>query len=136
MKKSPSEMDRHIGRRIRTRRIAIGMSQEKLGDALGLTFQQVQKYEKGTNRVGAGRLVEVAQALEVPVQYFYEGLSEPLNATSSVERAFGKIITTAEGVRLLEAFATVDDLHIQRKIVDLVELVLSLKGAGAGSTNR
>jgi transcriptional regulator with XRE-family HTH domain len=73
VKKSPSDADRHIGRRIRLRRISIGMSQERLGELLGLTFQQVQKYEKGMNRVGAGRLVDVAGALGVPVSYFFEG---------------------------------------------------------------
>ncbi len=127
MKKSPSDVDRHIGTRIRARRTAIGMSQEKLGEALGLTFQQVQKYEKGTNRVGSGRLVEVGRALGVPVQYFFEGLPEQPEARSSTERALGKVTSTSEGIRLIEAFAKVDDIHLQRRVVDLVETVLELR---------
>ncbi|WP_230531051.1 helix-turn-helix domain-containing protein [Microvirga roseola] len=131
MKKSPSDIDRHIGNRIRTRRIAIGMSQEKLGEALGLTFQQVQKYEKGMNRVGAGRLVEVGWALGVPVQYFFEGVTEQSGSKGNVESAFGRVTSTAEGTRLIEAFATLDDIQIQRRIVDLVEMVLDIKKAKA-----
>lgn len=127
MKKSPSDIDRHIGARIRERRVAIGMSQEKLGEALGITFQQVQKYEKGMNRVGAGRLVEVGWALGVPVQFFFEGLSEQPGARNDIERAFGKIISTSEGIKLVEAFSAVDDVQMQRKIVDLVEMVLTIK---------
>src|SRR5215210_2579342 len=75
-KKSPSPVDQHVGRRIRMRRTMIGLSQEKLGAALGLTFQQVQKYEKGTNRVGASRLLDIAGVLGVGVEYFYEGLPQ------------------------------------------------------------
>lgn len=131
MQKSPTDIDRHIGIRIRARRIAINISQEKLGEALGLTFQQVQKYEKGVNRVGASRLLHIAQILGVDIDYFFKGLPETGGRVSTTDNAFEKVITTAEGVRLLEAFATVDDIQIQRKIVDLVELVLELKGAEA-----
>src|SRR3954468_15383406 len=72
-KKPPNPIDRHVGSRVRMRRMMIGMSQERLGDALGLTFQQVQKYEKGTNRIGASRLQQIAEILQVPVSYFFEG---------------------------------------------------------------
>src|SRR5260370_18155605 len=72
-KKAPNPIDRHVGSRVRMRRLMLGMSQEKLGDALGLTFQQVQKYEKGTNRIGASRLQHLAQILQVPVAFFFEG---------------------------------------------------------------
>lgn len=131
MQKSPTEIDRHIGKRIRARRIAMGISQEKLGDLLGLTFQQVQKYEKGVNRVGASRLLNIAQILGVEIEYFFVGLPDAAKMQSSTDRAFEKVITTSEGVRLLEAFATVDDIRIQRKIVDLIELVLELKSTGS-----
>src|SRR4051812_49780181 len=73
LKKSPNPIDKHVGSRVRMRRILIGMSQEKLGEALGLTFQQVQKYEKGTNRIGASRLQHIARHLGVPVEYFFDG---------------------------------------------------------------
>ncbi|MGH6853068.1 MAG: helix-turn-helix domain-containing protein, partial [Methylocella sp.] len=73
MKKIPNPIDRHVGGRVRMRRVMLGMSQEKLGDALGLTFQQVQKYEKGTNRIGASRLQQISRTLDVPPAFFFEG---------------------------------------------------------------
>lgn len=73
----PHPTDVHVGSRIRLRRTLLGMSQQKLADAIGLTFQQVQKYERGTNRVGASRMLQIAQALDVPVSYFYEEMSQP-----------------------------------------------------------
>ena len=72
-KKVPNPIDKHVGSRVRMRRMMLGMSQEKLGDALGLTFQQVQKYEKGTNRIGASRLQQISLILQVPVAFFFEG---------------------------------------------------------------
>ena len=72
-KKSPNPIDKHVGARVRMRRMMIGMSQEKLGDKLGITFQQIQKYEKGTNRIGASRLQNIALVLSVPVGFFFEG---------------------------------------------------------------
>src|SRR3984957_4287425 len=71
--KAPNPVDRYVGSRVRMRRIMLGMSQEKLGDALGLTFQQVQKYEKGTNRVGASRIQQISEILQVPVSFLFEG---------------------------------------------------------------
>ncbi|MGO4524964.1 helix-turn-helix domain-containing protein [Microvirga sp. 2MCAF35] len=71
--KAPSDVDKHVGSRVRARRLTVGISQEKLGEMLGLTFQQVQKYEKGTNRIGSGRLHQIATALQVPVSFFYDG---------------------------------------------------------------
>jgi transcriptional regulator with XRE-family HTH domain len=73
VKKSPNPIDKHVGNRVRMRRLMLNMSQTKLGDALGLTFQQVQKYEKGTNRMGASRLQHLSQILQVPVPFFFEG---------------------------------------------------------------
>src|SRR6478672_7051744 len=73
-KKAPNPTDKHVGARVRMRRMMLGMSQEKLGDALGLTFQQVQKYEKGANRIGASRLQQISQILQVPVSLFFEGV--------------------------------------------------------------
>src|SRR6476660_9683849 len=71
--KAPNPVDKYVGSRIRMRRIMLGMSQEKLGESLGLTFQQVQKYEKGTNRVGASRLQQISEILQVPVSFLFEG---------------------------------------------------------------
>jgi transcriptional regulator with XRE-family HTH domain len=77
-KKQANPIDAQVGNRVRLRRMLIGMSQEKLGELLGLTFQQVQKYEKGVNRIGAGRLFQVARILSVPIDYFYEGVVDQL----------------------------------------------------------
>ena len=84
-KKAPNPIDKHVGSRVRMRRMMLSMSQEKLGDALGLTFQQVQKYEKGTNRVGASRLQQIAQILQVPVAFFFEGASDASAVATSEE---------------------------------------------------
>src|SRR5271155_2142489 len=83
-KKQANPIDAQVGNRVRLRRMLVGMSQEKLGEFLGLTFQQVQKYEKGVNRIGAGRLYQVAQILSVPVGYFYEGIIEHMPAGPGV----------------------------------------------------
>src|SRR6187455_1914404 len=83
-KKTPNPTDKHVGSRVRMRRMMLGMSQEKLGDALGLTFQQVQKYEKGTNRIGASRLQQISEVLQVPVSFFFEGVP---NATAAATGA-------------------------------------------------
>src|SRR3954454_6900323 len=73
LKKAPDPVDRHVGSRVRMRRMMLSMSQEKLGDAIGLTFQQVQKYEKGTNRIGASRLQQISDILQVSPEFFFEG---------------------------------------------------------------
>ena len=78
--KAPNPVDKHVGSRVRMRRRMLAMSQGKLGDALGLTFQQVQKYEKGTNRIGAGRLQEISQILQVSIAFFYEGALDGIGA--------------------------------------------------------
>jgi transcriptional regulator with XRE-family HTH domain len=120
VKKSPSDADRHIGRRIRLRRISIGMSQERLGELLGLTFQQVQKYEKGMNRVGAGRLVDVAQALGVPVGYFFEGYVKETSPDSPGD-SLQPLISTPDGLALARAFARIDDSTVRKRLVAVVE---------------
>ncbi len=122
MKKSPSDADRHVGMRIRLRRISIGMSQERLGELLGLTFQQVQKYEKGMNRVGAGRLVDVAAALGVNVGYFFEGYVKP-GAGDSPGDDVEAIVSTPEGLALTRAFARIGEPAVRKRIVAMVEAV-------------
>ncbi len=122
MKKSPNDADRHIGIRIRLRRVSIGMSQERLGDILGLTFQQVQKYEKGMNRVGAGRLVDIAQALEVPVGYFFEGYVKAPSQGSPGD-GLEPLISTPDGFALARAFARIEDATVRKRLVAVVESV-------------
>ena len=129
MKKIPNPVDVHVGSRVRMRRILIGMSQEKLGDALGLTFQQVQKYEKGTNRIGASRLQHIANILGVPVEYFFDG--KPMDETTPMlDMADGSpdeatyvvdFLATSEGVQLNKAFVRIRDARLRRKVVELVK---------------
>ena len=129
MKKSPNPIDVHVGSRVRLRRMLIGMSQEKLGEQLGLTFQQVQKYEKGTNRIGASRLFQIAQILSVPVQFFYEDLGHdearapaPGFAENGSENVMD-FVSSAEGLALNRSYARISDAAIRRRILDLVRAV-------------
>jgi transcriptional regulator with XRE-family HTH domain len=125
-KKKPNPIDTHVGSRIRLRRNMLGMSQEKLGENLGITFQQIQKYEKGTNRVGASRLQAIATILGVPVAFFFEdapghetagrGFSEDSSTAFAVE-----FCSTTEGLQLNRAFVRIGDPKVRRKIIDLVK---------------
>ena len=117
--KSASAADIEVGRRIRARRIAQGMSQTELGSRLGVTFQQVQKYEKGINRVGAGRLVRVAEALDVPVAFFFAGT----DSDSVDTRALMGFLDSTYALRLLRAFSRVSEPNLQRSLVELVERI-------------
>lgn len=131
-KKAPNPIDKHVGSRVRMRRMMLGMSQEKLGDALGLTFQQVQKYEKGTNRIGASRLQQISQILQVPVSFFFDGA--PTVALATRPEGFGEapspayvsdFLATSDGLALTKAFMRIDDSKLRRRIVDLVEQIAS-----------
>lgn len=122
-------MDVHVGSRVRLRRMLLGMSQEKLGEHLGLTFQQVQKYEKGVNRIGASRLFDLARVLGVPVQFFYDeapsgaqsaGAAVPGFAEQPDESYVVDFLGTREGLELNKAFARISDPKVRRSIVDLV----------------
>lgn len=122
-KKKPNPIDVHVGGRIRLRRNMLGVSQEKLGESLGITFQQIQKYEKGTNRVGASRLQAIASILEVPVSFFFEdapggsaeGLAEDSSTTYVVD-----FLSSTEGLRLNRAFVRISDPKVRNRIIDLV----------------
>lgn len=125
-KKAPNPIDKHVGSRVRMRRMMLGMSQEKLGDALDLTFQQVQKYEKGTNRIGASRVQEISQILQVPVAFFFEGapnLHPQLDGMGEAPSpAFvSDFLATSEGLALTKAFTRIKQTKLRRRIVDLVE---------------
>ena len=126
-KKMPNPTDKHVGSRVRMRRIMLGMSQEKLGDALGLTFQQVQKYEKGTNRIGASRLQQIAHFLQVPVSFFFEGgpdLAGPAGTMEAPSPSYvSDFLATSEGLALTKAFMQIKDPKLRRRIVDLVSQI-------------
>ncbi len=128
LKKAPNPIDRHVGSRVRMRRMMLGMSQEKLGDALGLTFQQVQKYEKGTNRIGASRLQQIAHILQVPVEFFFEGAPDFVTPPSGLAEApspayVADFLATSDGLALTRAFMRITNTKLRRRIVDLVESI-------------
>src|SRR2546423_1112368 len=103
-----SATDAHVGSRVRMRRLMLSMTQEKLGQALGLTFQQVQKYEKGTNRIGASRLQHIAQILQIPVPFFFEGLPEHDDTAATPSPDFvNQYLASAEGLALTKAFVRI-----------------------------
>jgi transcriptional regulator with XRE-family HTH domain len=126
-KKQASPIDVQVGNRVRMRRMLIGMSQERLGELLGLTFQQVQKYEKGVNRIGAGRLFEIANILGMPIQDFFEGLSPllPIEANGASQPAEAPpvmdLLSTPEGMQLGLAFVRIKDPRARKRILDLVK---------------
>lgn len=129
-KKAPNPIDKHVGSRVRMRRMMLGMSQEKLGDALGLTFQQVQKYEKGTNRIGASRLQQIAHILQVPVSFFFEGAphSPGVQTTGGMSEApspayVSDFLATSDGLSLTKSFMRIKNSKLRRRIVDLVEQI-------------
>lgn len=129
-KKSPNPIDVHVGSRVRLRRMMLGISQEKLGEHLGITFQQIQKYEKGTNRIGASRLQAIARVLSVPPAFFFEdapgivpvagnqGFDEPQSASYVVD-----FLSSSEGLALNKSFVRIKDSKTRKKIVDLVRAI-------------
>ncbi|ACK51808.1 transcriptional regulator, XRE family [Methylocella silvestris BL2] len=131
-KKIPNPIDRHVGSRVRMRRVILGMSQEKLGEALGLTFQQVQKYEKGANRIGASRLQQISRTLDVPPAFFFEGAPSFEASATGGSPALGGVaeeanssyvadfLSTAEGLHLNMAFARIHDPKVRKRIIDLI----------------
>ena len=117
---APNALDVHVGNRLRLRRTSLRVSQEKLGEQVGVTFQQVQKYEKGTNRVSASQLFLIAAFLKVDVNYFFEGFSNPGFSEAGPEFLSAEY-SPEEGVRLNRAFARLSDPKLRRRIIDLVE---------------
>jgi transcriptional regulator with XRE-family HTH domain len=133
MAKIPNPTDKYVGSRVRMRRMMLGMSQEKLADALGLTFQQIQKYEKGTNRISASRLQAISQILDAPVHFFFDG--GPQSAKSehgpdvpglsehSSPAYVTDFLTTSDGLALVKAFVKIKDASLRRSIVRMVEAI-------------
>ena len=127
-KKRGSQIDVHVGGRVRLRRMLVGMSQEKLGELLGLTFQQVQKYEKGANRIGAGRLYQIARFLDVPVQFFFDDMPQSAAPAKSSEVRQPDLaplimdyVTSVEGLQLNRHFFRIRDTRVRRCFLDLVK---------------
>jgi len=124
--KKPNPVDQHVGSRVRLRRMLLGMSQERLGESMGLTFQQVQKYEKGVNRIGASRLFQISKILEVPIQFFFEeaphtgGRSAPGMVEADSEVFILEFLNSREGLELNRAFVKIADPKVRKSVVDLV----------------
>ena len=131
--RSPNPIDIHVGTRVRLRRQVMKMSQEKLGDQLGVTFQQVQKYERGANRVGASRLWKMSQVLDVPVGFFYDGLEEmggsPEFAADDQLPVVYEFINSTDGVNLAKAVSQIKNKAVRRQILELARSLA--KDAGA-----
>ena len=128
IKKTPNPVDSHVGSRVRMRRVLIGMSQEKLGEALGITFQQIQKYEKGTNRIGASRMQQIATVMAVPVSYFFDDAPGSEGKAKGFAESAGSdyvvdFLTTAEGLNLNKSFVRISDAKVRRKLVELVSAI-------------
>jgi transcriptional regulator with XRE-family HTH domain len=125
--KKPNPIDIHVGGRVRFRRMMLGMSQERLGEQLGITFQQIQKYEKGTNRIGASRLQNIAAILSVPISFFFEGApGRGVDGEVSEGQAGSFVVdflSSSEGLQLNRAFVRISDPKVRRRIVDLVRSI-------------
>lgn len=127
VERQPNPIDIHVGSRVRLRRILVGMSQERLGEEIGLTFQQIQKYEKGSNRISASRLYQISHILNVPVQYFFEDVPESDRRQAGAGNGRGAtheiidFISSAEGLQLNKAFADIGDPAVRRKLVELLK---------------
>ena len=128
--KAPNSVDKHVGSRLRMRRIMLGMSQEKLGGALGLTFQQVQKYEKGTNRVAASRIQQICEILQVPVSFLFEGSPTDISKAADLSEVPSPayvydFLATSQGLALTRAFTRITEPKLRRSIVNIVEQIAS-----------
>jgi transcriptional regulator with XRE-family HTH domain len=135
----PNPIDVHVGTRIRLRRTLMGMSQERLGEALGLTFQQVQKYERGVNRVGASRLYDLSRVLDVPISFFYDDMPESVGGPRAASRAmagFGDAqdpfgddtLNRRETLELVRAYYRITDAGVRKRVFDLIKSLVSEGG--------
>ncbi len=126
-KKIPNPIDVHVGGRVRSRRKLAGISQGNLGKQLGLTFQQIQKYEKGSNRISASRLFQIAQILDVPVQFFFDDMSKvkkpPAGRFAEVDTApfVMDFVNSIEGLQLNRAYSNISDGNVRNKVLKLIK---------------
>ncbi len=120
--RAANAIDRKIGQRVRTRRLEIGMSQERLAEMLGVTFQQVQKYEKGVNRIAASRLHDISSALDMPVARFFEGMAtgRAAGVAETARDYVDDVLATPEGAQLMALFAAIKSTRVRRRVVELV----------------
>jgi len=135
----PNPVDVHVGSRVRLRRTLLGLSQEKLADAIGLTFQQVQKYERGANRIGASRLYELSRVLDVPVSFFFDDMTSDVAGRSSRDGGMSEsaqapfetdALAKRETLELVRAYYRIIDPHVRKKVADLVKTMASVEEGG------
>ncbi len=124
-RKAVDPTDRYVGARLRMRRKMLGVSQQELGRALGLTFQQIQKYESGANRIGASRLQHIAQVLQVPIGFFFDGIALDVQDGSSSSEGVATFLSTGEGLALAKAFSRVRSAPLRRSIIEMVHHITS-----------
>lgn len=128
----PSPIDVHVGTRVRLRRTLLGMSQEKLGEALGLTFQQVQKYERGVNRIGASRLFDLARVLDVPIGFFFDDMPDAMGGSGALRARLGGFAEQQEGfeddtlhkretLELVRAYYRITEPAVRKRVFDLIK---------------
>lgn len=136
--KKPHPIDIHVGGRVRLRRTMLGMSQDKLADSLGLTFQQIQKYEKGVNRIGASRVFEISRVLGVPIQFFFDDYDADTGRSYGFAEAGAddgasmmELLNTPEGVQLCKHFASIRDPKIRKRVLELVKSLSDGEGMAA-----
>ncbi len=128
--RSANSVDGHVGSRVRLRRLELGLSQEKLADQLGITFQQVQKYERGTNRIGASRLHQIALVLQVPITYFFDGASDSPARTHADGSPLAQALSDPSTVRLVRAFASITDPLLKQKAIGIIEAIAETSAHG------
>jgi transcriptional regulator with XRE-family HTH domain len=119
----PSAVDRRVGERVRMRRLLVNMSQVEMGEKIGVTFQQVQKYEKGTNRIGSSRLHRIAQILGVPISFFFEDIGGQKSSPAGLPEYFVNFMGTSQGQRLVEGLTRIKDKRVLGDLLTLVETI-------------
>jgi transcriptional regulator with XRE-family HTH domain len=122
-KDGPHPTDKHVGSRVRMRRLMLGLSQTQLGQTLGVSFQQLQKYEKGTNRISSSRLAQLSGILQVPIPFFFEGLPPSEKNETPSPTYVSDFLATSHGINLTKAFMQIPSASLRRSIVDLVEAI-------------
>lgn len=135
MSKEATLADRLVGERVRLRRKELGISQEKLGKAVGVTFQQIQKYENGVNRIGAGRLTQIGSFLEVPVSYFFDGLSEVCDSPAQEANVLGSLKAPG-AMELLRAYGAIEAPALRRAVLDLARTLANEQAAAPRAAQR
>lgn len=128
MAEHPNPVDIHVGSRLRLRRTLLGMSQEKLGEAVSLTFQQIQKYERGANRMGSSRLYQMSQILDVPISFFFDDMNAAAKASApgmseDIPAYKADQLTRRETLELVRAYYSIDNAHVRKRIFELVKAI-------------